>query len=91
MGISLGHGSGFFRIAVEFVAVTASCVSQRLYIPAKALAAMLLYPLKAFDVLTRYSAESDRIPGGYYCVVRRSKDAAEVSSRDTAQAESCGL
>lgn len=77
VGISLGHGSGFYRIAVEFFAVTMSCVSQRLYIPVKALAALALYPLKAFDALTKYSAESDRIPGGYYCVVRRCTSAVE--------------
>ncbi len=79
VGISLGHGSGFFRIAVEFFAVTASSVSQRLYIPAKALAALVLYPLKAFDVLTRHSTEADRIPGGYYCVARRCKSGVQKS------------
>jgi hypothetical protein len=79
VGISLGHGSGFFRIAVEFFAVTASCVSQRLYIPVKALAALVLYPLKTFDMITKHSAESDRIPGGYFCVARRCKSAVENS------------
>lgn len=47
--ISLGHGSGFYRIHVEFWAVSCSCISQRLYRPAKALAALLGYPLKVFD------------------------------------------
>jgi SAM-dependent methyltransferase len=41
--ISLGHGSGFYRIAVEFLAVTASCIWQRLYMPAKAATALALY------------------------------------------------
>lgn len=69
--ISLGHGSGFYRIFVEFCAVTCSCVSQTLYRPAKAAAALLGYPLKLFDVFTPYSQEKDRIPGGYLCVARK--------------------
>ena len=69
--ISLGHGSGFYRIAVEFFAVTVSCVSQPLYRPAKGAAAVLLYPLKWFDLLTSRSAERDRIPGGYFCIARK--------------------
>jgi SAM-dependent methyltransferase len=69
--ISLGHGSGFYRIAVEFLAVTFSCVAQPLYRPVKAGAALCLYPIKIFDLLTEYSAEKDRIPGGYVCTARR--------------------
>ncbi len=65
---SLGHGSGFYRIAVEFLAVTASCVHHKIYIPVKALAAILLYPFKIFDLVTDRSPEKDRIPGGYFCV-----------------------
>jgi len=71
LSITLGHGSGFYRIAVEFVGVTSSCLSQRLYRPAKALAALALYPLKWFDFLTPLSKERDRIPGGYLCVARK--------------------
>lgn len=71
---SLGHGSGFYRIAVEFLAVTFGCVVSRLYKPAKAASAILLYPLKWFDLLTDLSAEADRIPGGYICVARKSGD-----------------
>ncbi len=70
--ISLGHGSGFYRIAVEFFAVSMSCVAQPLYRPAKAGAALCLYPLKFFDLFTEYSVEKDRIPGGYVCTARRS-------------------
>lgn len=69
--ITLGHGSGFYRIAVEFWAVTFSCLSQRLYRPAKAAAAVLCYPFKWFDLLTPFSQEKDRIPGGYLCVARK--------------------
>jgi SAM-dependent methyltransferase len=69
--ITLGHGSGFYRIAVEFVAVTISCFTQKLYRPAKALSALALYPFKWFDLLTPMSAEKDRIAGGYLCVARK--------------------
>lgn len=68
------HLSGtpsFYRIAVEFCAVTISCLSQRFYRPTKALAALILYPVKFFDLLTPYSKEKDRIPGGYLCVARK--------------------
>lgn len=68
LDLSLGHGSGFYRILVEFLAVNASIVSQRLYKPAKGLAALFCWPLQWLDVLTPLSAEKDRIPGGYYCV-----------------------
>lgn len=37
----------------------------------KATAAVFLYPLKLFDVLTPAATEKDRIPGGYYCVARK--------------------
>ncbi len=66
--LSLGHGSGFYRILVEFMAVNASIVSQRLYRPVKGLAAILAWPLQWLDLLTPLSAEKDRIPGGYFCV-----------------------
>ncbi len=71
ISISLGHGSGFYRIAVEFVAVTASCFCSRSYLLMKALAALSLYPLKFFDLVTRRSSEKDRIPGGYFCIVMK--------------------
>ena len=71
--ISVGHGSGFYRIAVEFVAVTASCLCSILYRPTKAVASIFLYPIKFFDLVTRWSPEADRIPGGYLCVVKKSK------------------
>jgi len=69
--ITLGHGSGFYRISVEFIAVTASCAFRQLYRPVKAASALMLYPLKWFDLLTPFSAEKDRIPGGYLCVARK--------------------
>jgi len=73
LSISLGHGSGFYRIAVEFFAVTASCLFSKLYRPMKVLAALFLYPLKLFDLVTERSQERDRIPGGYFCIAMKSQ------------------
>lgn len=71
VGISVGHGTALYRIAVEFFAVTASAIHQTLYKPAKGLTAILLYPLKWFDGLGERSAERDRIAGGYFVVATR--------------------
>jgi SAM-dependent methyltransferase len=69
--LALGHGSALYRIMVEFLAVTASCAHARLYMPAKGLAALVCWPLQWFDVLTRFSNQRDRIPGGYFCIARK--------------------
>jgi SAM-dependent methyltransferase len=69
--LSLGHGSGFYRILVEFLAVNASVLSRRFYRPVKGLAALLCMPLQWLDCLTPLSAEKDRIPGGYFCVAMK--------------------
>ena len=71
IGITLGHGSGFYRILVEFVAVTASIPFRQLYLPAKALAAFVFIPLRWLDGLTKYSSEQDRIAAGYYIVASK--------------------
>ncbi|WP_439475930.1 class I SAM-dependent methyltransferase [Brevundimonas sp.] len=75
VGVATGHGTAFYRIAVEFCAVTMSALHRSLYRPAKGLSAVLLYPFKLFDGLTERSSERDRIAGGYYAVARRT-DAA---------------
>jgi SAM-dependent methyltransferase len=69
--ISRGHGTALYRIAVEFFSVTFSVINRFLYKPVKLFSAICLYPLKLFDLITIYSLERDRIPGGYYCVVRK--------------------
>ncbi len=73
VGISVGHGTALYRIAVEFVAVTMSALHQVLYKPAKGLAAILLWPIKLFDVLTERSEEKDRIAGGYFVIATRTE------------------
>jgi len=72
VGHAVGHGTGFYRIAVEFCAVTASALTKKAYLPTKAISATLLYPIKLSDRLSKHASEVDRIPGGYYCVARKS-------------------
>ncbi len=68
---TLGHGSGMYRILVEFMAVNASIVFSRLYKPTKGICSIVLSPLCWLDALTKYSPEADRIAGGYYCIARK--------------------
>lgn len=71
IGIAVGPATGFYRIAVEFIAVTACWVSQSLYIPTKAVFALALAPLKVLDVVLVNVAQADRIAGGYYVIARK--------------------
>ena len=69
--VVLEGASGFYRIAVEFVAVLVAAISRRLYRPAKAATAIALWPIKLLDPIMRRSPERDRIPGGYWVLARR--------------------
>ena len=74
MAIAVGPGTGSYRIAVELVATTAATVHSRFYLIAKALAALLFYPLKWLDPLLNESPQADRIPGGYYLIATKIPD-----------------
>jgi SAM-dependent methyltransferase len=69
--MAVGAGTGFYRIAVEFLAVLASRFASSLYLPAKGSLALILYPLKWLDPFLSQSPEVDRIPGGYLVIARR--------------------
>lgn len=66
--ISVGAGSGLYRISVEFVATVAGRMAAGLYHPAKAVAALVCYPLKWFDGWLAGGAERDRIAGGFLAI-----------------------
>jgi SAM-dependent methyltransferase len=68
---SLGHGSGFYRVAVEYCAITAGAILAPLYLPAKAAAALLLIPFRWADLLSARSDQAHRIAGGFYAIARR--------------------
>jgi SAM-dependent methyltransferase len=68
---AVGAGTGFYRIAVEFLAVLASRFAGSLYLPAKGAFALILYPLKWLDSFLSKSPQGDRIPGGYLIIAGR--------------------
>lgn len=70
-GLSVGPAVGFYRIAVEFFAVLASVLWQRLYKPTKLAFSLVLYPVKWLDPLMRKSPEANRIAGGYFIVCEK--------------------
>ena len=76
VSIAVGPATGFYRIAVEFVALMAARAFRNLYIPAKAAAALLLAPVKLLDPLLLQCDQADRLAGGYYVVAH--KNSAEV-------------
>jgi SAM-dependent methyltransferase len=71
MALAVGPGTGFYRIAVEFLAVLVSRFAKPLYLPAKGAFALLLCPLKWLDPFLSKSPGADRIPGGYLIIAGR--------------------
>jgi SAM-dependent methyltransferase len=71
VAIAVGPATGFYRIAVEFAAVTVARIFGRLYIPTKAAAALLFAPVKLLDPLLLRSDQADRLAGGYYVVAHK--------------------
>ncbi|HMG46781.1 MAG TPA: methyltransferase domain-containing protein [Allosphingosinicella sp.] len=70
-GLAVGHGTGFYRVLVEFLATTASVFGSIFYKPAKLAFAIIFYWVKLFDLLTPYASQPDRIAGGYYVIAQR--------------------
>jgi len=71
IGIAVGAGTGFYRIAVEFFAGLFSIFIPKLYFLLKALFAIAFYPIKFLDYLFKFSTQKDRIPGGYYVIAKK--------------------
>ncbi len=71
LAISVGCGTGLYRIVVEFWAVFASAFLKALYVPVKGVGALVFYPLKWIDRLLMHSEQADRIAGGYYVIARK--------------------
>jgi SAM-dependent methyltransferase len=66
--VAVGPGTGFYRIAVEFIAVAAASLHRALYLPLKGVAAVALYPLKWLDRPLSGNPQVNRIAGGYYAI-----------------------
>lgn len=70
-GTVVGPAVGYYRILVEFLAITFSMLYHRLYKPAKGLFSLLCYPLKWLDPLLSRNREAHRISGGYFVICRK--------------------
>ena len=68
---AVGPGTGLYRINVEFVAVLAARIYAPAYLPAKAVAAALLAPLRWFDSPLLVGEQRWRIPGGCLALARK--------------------
>ena len=68
---AVGPGTGLYRILVEFAAVIAARVYDPAYLPAKAVAATLLAPLRWFDSWLSVGPQRWRIPGGCLALARK--------------------
>lgn len=69
--ISVGGATGYYRISVEFFAILFSGPIKFIYMPAKGIFSLLLYPLKYLDFWFNLSEQRDRISGGYYAVAKK--------------------
>jgi SAM-dependent methyltransferase len=65
---AVGAGTGMYRIAVEFFAGLPARILPALYIPAKALASVVFFPLVWWNGFLARGKQSDRIPGGYFAI-----------------------
>ena len=70
-GTSVGNGTGFYRILVEFLATLLAVFLPPFYTLFKAFFAVICFPIKWLDRVFEYSKEQDRIPGGYYVIARK--------------------
>jgi len=81
-GASVGAGTSMYRIAVEFWASLAAVSWDRLYMPAKGLAAVLLAPLRWADLVTAKAGRTNRIAAGFYAVSRKPAAGEDGEVRD---------
>jgi SAM-dependent methyltransferase len=65
---AVGAGTGVYRILVEFFAAVPARIWPAWYLPSKALASLVCFPLKWFDGILAGGRQSDRIPGGYFAI-----------------------
>lgn len=65
---AVGAGTGLYRIAVEFFAGIPARILPALYLPSKALASVIFFPLIFCDGILAGGRQSDRIPGGYFAI-----------------------
>ena len=54
-----------------FPATLAATLWSKLYLPAKAAAALFLIPIRWTDIVTTDESETNRIPAGYYVIAKK--------------------
>jgi SAM-dependent methyltransferase len=69
--ITDGAGRSMYLTTVEYIAAIAASISRRLYTPAKGIAAVVAYPLKLANLVTRKISPTNRIPVGFYAIARK--------------------
>lgn len=69
---AIGAGTSMYRISVEFAATLAAALWQRLYLPAKAAAALCFVPVRWLDFITTNESKPNRIPAGYFVIAKKS-------------------
>jgi SAM-dependent methyltransferase len=70
-GIAVGPGTGYYRILVEFLAITLSYPIPKLYHIIKGVSALVFFPIKWLDPFLVKSKQADRISGGYYVIASK--------------------
>ena len=65
---AVGAGTGMYRITVEFCAGIPARIHPALYLPAKAAASVVFFPLVWLNGFLGRGKQSDRIPGGYFAI-----------------------
>jgi SAM-dependent methyltransferase len=70
---AVGGGTAMYRIAVEFWAGILARILPPIYLPVKALASIIFYPLVWCNGFLARGKQSDRIPGGYFAIGRKTK------------------
>jgi SAM-dependent methyltransferase len=68
---AVGPGTSLYRIGVEFAAALAGSLSDRLYLPTKALFAVLCAPIRWTDLFIRDYGETNRIAAGFFAIARK--------------------
>lgn len=71
LGIAVGPATGLYRILVEFMASTVGRVVPAMYVPTKALCAVILFPLKWLDSFLSAGPQADRVAGGYFVIASK--------------------
>lgn len=65
-----GPATAMHRILCEFVAIAFSSLFPPLYLPAKGMAAVALWPIRLLDPLLSRSVEAPRLHGGWAALAR---------------------